>query len=139
VTILTFPHCYVHIVDMHVSLQCPSSQEMVRAGIFDVETTARLGYQLTIQVPEAYHPTRKFRCNFGTHCEIVDPQEQGELYQPARWDRHSGYLWFDAPSHTNLKEAFKMLMLELAVIGWWELAEEIYETTMAQATRRCDA
>lgn len=161
-TSLTFPHCHVHIMDVHLQLRspgaCPACQgtgagRVIKRGFscalpcddckglgeLPTETTRFVGHQVTIQVPEGYHATKKYRSNLGTHCEVVDPADPSELHRPAAWDRHSGYLWFDAPVSRDLKDAFKGLLLELGSIGWWDLAEEIYQQSLAWAARSCDA
>ena len=129
---LRFPHCWVHIIERQSPLNC-------EAGILDLEAPSPVGYEVTIQVPEDYRPAKLSRCNLDAPCLPERLGGRAELSPSSQWDRHSGFLWLSAPVSLDLKAAFKMMMLELAIIGWWELVQEIYEQAMAQAGQRSDA
>lgn len=117
------PHCCVHL--FICSPEVPSRADPL--------------FQITVQVPEDYCPARRYACRFdGTSCQRESPRS-GELGRPSGWDWHSGYLWFDTALSADLKTAFKELLVELGVAGWWELAEEIHAQRHLMSETRCEA
>lgn len=122
---LSYPHCSVHIIDCY------------EVGILNLETgPTYLGQIVTVQVPEDYCPKRRVRQRVSTP---VAEEGLSELGPDPQWDRHSGYLWYDTPVIQDLKDGFKRIMLALHAAGWWDLAEEMYEHSIRQATERSDA